>query len=160
MNPIKSTPRFSFFSRIWKSGSLKVRQRRDVDMHMAHAKILNRQRRPKKETLWQSSDYLSESFWFRTCLSLRIYIETGMIKLSNKPPVTKNGNLNPPASNSMDPRIGPDSIPSPVKVYVSPIKLPMLSSKSQAIMLEAPELRHPLPNPSMNLQQKDSIPYS
>lgn len=39
-----------------------------------------------------------------------------MIMLSNMPPVTKNGSLNPPASKSMDPNIGPDSIPSPVKV--------------------------------------------
>jgi len=53
--------------------------------------------------------------------------DIGKIRQNNKEPVTKNGSLNPPASYKNDPNIGPASIPSPVNVYVNPIKLAIFS---------------------------------
>ena len=75
-------------------------------------------------------------------------------------PTTKNGNLNPPHSNKIEPMIGPESIPNPVKVYVIPISLLTSFSKLKAIIEFVLEFKHPFPNPSTNLHKKDKIAYA
>ena len=78
-----------------------------------------------------------------------------MVNKKRAIPTTKKGSLKPPSSNNIEPIIGPESIPSPVKVYVIPINLLISSSKLKAIIAFVLELRHPFPNPSTNLHKND-----
>ena len=93
-------------------------------------------------------------------LSFYKQINIGTIKAKSKNPVTKNGSLNPPSSNKNDPMIGPDSMPSPVKVCVNPIRFLMLSEYSWHMIDDVAEFKHPLPKPSMNLHANERIPYA
>lgn len=82
-------------------------------------------------------------------------MEIGMVSKKRAIPTTKKGSLKPPNSNNMEPIIGPESIPSPVKVYVIPINLLISSSKLKAMIALVLELRQPFPNPSTNLHKND-----